>query len=230
MTELLFVWTVDVDGDGTAEVERYRSTLWVPNVEPPDGGRAVRTKRVETLDGGARVLATARADRADQRAPGSLTLSWEVADPDFLRIAEEDYARGRLVSVRLDHRWRRLQVTSSGRPDRTALVAPGYWLTGGDTCWPLATTPLAHVCAATSTQLYAVSTEPGLFTLGDTADALPVGAASLAEIAVVDDVLLVTAAETGVANARTGRMTAFTPTQLPGGLTGLSLTLQEVEP
>lgn len=224
MAEYLFAWTVDSDGDGIPDVERYRSSLWLPDVDPPDGGRSLRVQSVETLAGEIVTQRLTRSGASDHRLPGKFTLSWEVCDPTFLLMAEEDYAKGRIASVRLDHRWRQLRVTSSGAADRVVNVAPGYWLGATDTAWYIVAEP--HTCAADHTRVYATASA-GAITIGS-GTSVPSGGVLLAEISISGDVVTVLTDPSGVANARTCRVMEFKPRQVGGGHTGLELVLQEV--
>ena len=226
MTDTLFHYTADLDGDGelTDETVRYQTTYWLPDLDGPDGGRKARSTTIPTLDGEVMVLTQGRAGKADGRAPGAFTLKWEIADPDFLRLSEEDYAKGRLVQVRLDHRWRQCQVTSSGAADRTVTVAAGYLLSGGDTYWLAA--DAAHVCGASDSYVYA-TLAAGVATVAS-GTSVPAGAVQLATITIAANVVTVTADPSGAANARQGYIAAWTPTQAPAGMSGLEMTVQEV--
>lgn len=226
MSTTLFQWISDTDGDGVVSDEsaRYETTFWLPEVSPPDGGRQQTLATLPTLDGEALVLCQGRAGAADGRAPGRFTLKWEIADADLLRLAEEDYAKGRLVQVRLDHRWRQLEVVSAGTADRKVTVAAGYLLDHGDTCWLAA--DAVHACGATHTVVYATPAA-GAVTIASGAS-VPTGSVALATISIAGDIVTVLTSPSGVANARQGYITAFETTPMGAGLSGLSLTMQEV--
>jgi len=221
MSETLFVWSADTAGSGTY-TERYRHTTWVPDIAQPDGGRAVRHSAVPLLDGSTLVLIGGRAGHTDQRSPGVIELSFALADPDFLAVAEEDYARGRTVQVRLDHRWRQLAVTSSGAADRKVLIAAGYLLSGGDTYW--LGTAAEVTCAAEDTVVYVIPAAGAL--TADSGTSLAEGAVQVAAISIAGDVVTVTSDPSGVANARTGVVVGW-ETRQNGPMTGLTLKMQE---
>lgn len=226
MRDWLFEWVSDVDGDGTPEAVRYSETVVLPNIDRPDGGRDLRTQANATLDGGVMVVTAGRADKADQLAPGRFTLAWGVApDEDLLAVVTEDYARGRLVTVCMDHRWRALRVASSGAADLKVTVESGpLSTTDGDTAW--LSTATEHTCTAGDTVVYAIATA-GAVTLGS-GTSVPAGDYLLANITIVDDLVTVTSDPSGVANARTCRILAVRPKQAGHGLTGLEIELQEV--
>jgi len=221
----LFDWISDTDDDGdlSDESSRYSTTYWLPDLEEPGGGRKLRAATLPTLDGEALVLSQGRSGYADGRAPGQFMLKFEVADPDFLRLAAEDYMRGRLVQVRLDHRWRQLEVTSSGLADLKVTASAGYLLDGGDTYWLAA--DYEHTCGATHTFVYATLAS-GVATIAS-GTSVPGGAVQLATITIAGDIVTVTSDPSGYHNARQGYITDFQETQ-NGPLTGLEMTIQEV--
>lgn len=206
-------------------IERYATRCWLPDVDPPDGGRTMAQQVVPTLDGEAITIAQGRDGMADQRMPGRFTLSWnEMSDPLFRSIAEEDFARGRQVSVRFDSRWRQLEVTSSGASDRKVTVARGYLNhTDGDTYWLTADTVVT--CAISDTLIYATPSA-GALTIGHGV-AVPAGSVKLADITVAANVVAVQV-PSGVPNARTCNILECEQRQNPGGQTALRIVLQEV--
>jgi hypothetical protein len=220
-----FGWTSDVNGDGVPEALRYSTELWLPDLDPADAGRRVSSETLERADGGTFVLTRVRSGRYDHAAPGRLVLSWAVADPEFARIALEDHARNRLVSVRYDWRWRQLEVTPSGLADRKATVAAGYLLSATGRAWLSA--DLVHTCGATDTKIY-VSASSGTLTVGS-GTSLPVGATLLSNLSIAGDVVTCTSSPTGVANARTCKILRVETRQAGNGLDSLEIELQEVE-
>lgn len=227
MADLLFQWISDTDDDGdlSDEAARYATAFWVPNIDEPEGGRQRSGGAVPTLAGGVVVLSQNRAGYADGRGPGRFTLKWGWADPDFIRLSAEDYARHRLVEVRLDHLWRQCEVTSSGLSDRKATVAAGYIDDGGDSYWLAADT--AVVCGGSDTFIYATLAD-GVAT-PDSGTEVPAGAKQLAAITIADDIVTVTSDPSGAANARRGYITPGGRKTMPEGPhMGLELTIQEV--
>lgn len=227
MATTLFEWISDTDGDGVLsdELARYSTAIWLPNQEQPDGGRQVAGGTVSTLDGGVLVLVQTRAGYADRRLPGSFTLRWDIADPEFIRLAREDYAKGRLVQVRLDWRWRQCEVTSSGAADRKVTVAAGEIDADGDSYWLASDTVVT--CGASDTKVYAALAD-GVATPGS-GTSVPAGAVLLANISIAGSVVTVTSSPSGVANARQGYIVPGSwRTRQNGPHTGLEFTVQEV--
>lgn len=222
--DLYFALYADLDNDGVAEALRYSSTTRVPDISDTGSGRMLPLARVATMDGGAVILQGGRSGYADQRAPGSLSLSWPIADDDLLLAAEEEFMRGRLVKICLDHRWRQLRVTSSGTANLTVTVAAGYLLSGNDTYYLRVDTAL--VCGASDTVVYATPSD-GLLTI-DSGTSVPTGSVALATITVAGSIVTVATSPSGVANARQGYLTEYTPTQAGANYTALSMVLQEV--
>lgn len=232
MADILFEWISDTDGDGDLSDESARYTspengapYWGPNLDNPDGGRQVAGAVVPTLAGGAVVLRQHRAGYADARGPGVLTLTWDIADPDFIRLSREDYAKGRLIQVRLDHRWRQCEVTSSGAADRKVTVAAGEINDGGDTYWLAA--DAVHTCSASDTKVYAALAD-GVATVAS-GESVPADAVLLSDISIAGDIVSVDSDPSGVANAFVGyiRPGGWKTTQ-NGDMTGLEIALQEV--
>ena len=230
-----FAWTSDLNNDGTPETLRYASALWIPTVDAPDGGGKARIQRIETLDGNVQVLGMARSGKADSRVPGQFSLSWDTVPDDLLSIIEEDYCRQRVASVQVDHRWRTLEVTSSGYADLTAYVARGAWRYSVDTYWPDSTLygyeavdAIPCIVEPGHTKICAVVSGAGAFTLGSTAGTLPADSAQLATISVTGNRVTIESAVTGVANARTVRILDYSPKSISTGGTSLALTLQEI--
>lgn len=230
----LMVYYADTDGDGAVETTpRYSSRVCIPREIKPIDGRKRRVNVHPTLDGGVMVLAHGRAGVTDQRAPGAFVLTWEHVPDTFRHLVEADYAAGRLVSLRLDHRWRQLEVFSSGLADRTVTVLAGYVMSGGDTYWLAADTEI--ICAADHIVVYAVLAD-GIVTVDsgidgsgeESGDLVPVGAMTLAEISITDDLVTVISDPSGVDNRRTGEITDLDILPAPGGGVGMTLTLQEV--
>lgn len=222
--ECYFSWTADLNGDGVPETVRYATTTRLPDIDQPDGGRRARLATVATLDGGVTVMRVLRPSYVDQRSPGVMVLSWAVADDALLRAADEAYATKHAVSLRLDHRWRQLRVTSSGITNRTVTVEAGYLLADrGDVSW--LRDDASYVCNALHTVLY-VTPANGLLVVGS-GTSLPTGATELCAISVVGNIVQVPTV-TGVENARTGIVTECQQSQSGSNYTGLSVTLQEV--
>jgi len=153
-----------------------------------------------------------------------VTLKWEIADPDFLRLSEEDYARGRLVQVRLDHRRRACEVTSSGLADLTVTVAAGRIDDGGDSYWLDEDTDLT--CENSDTRVYAELAD-GAVTPGS-GTSVPDGAVLLADIAIDGNVVTVTSHPSGNPNAIQGYIVPGSwKTAQKGQHTGLELAIQQ---
>lgn len=223
---LTFVWSTDLNDDGVVDTDRYTTTTArnVPDIAEETGMRARPFARVQTLNGGAVLLQGGRSGYADQRSPGQIELSWRAADLTLLRILEEDYAAGRKVSVRLDHRWRQLLVTSSGAADLGVVVSPGYLRYNGDTYWLRAST--AHTCGGSATVVYATPSA-GLISLGSNTS-VPAGSTQLAAITIAGNVVTVVTSPSGVANARTGYVTSLHIEPAGDNQTSASVTIMEV--
>jgi len=227
MADLLFNWISDSDDDGdlSDETTRYETEYWLPNLpEDTDGGRQVLGSVLPVLSGGVKVLSQARAGRADARAPGRWVLKWEIADPVFIALSREDYARRRLVRFRLDHRLRQCEVTGSGLADLKVTVAAGWIDDGGDTYWLAAAAEVT--CEPGDAYVYA-SLADGAATM-DSGASVPAGAVELAAISIDGNTVSV-AQPSGAANAVTGYIApgGWKTTQ-NGPHTGLELTVQEV--
>jgi hypothetical protein len=220
--DYLFSWTADLDADGVPETLRYSSALYLP--EPPEEEPEVPSQVVPTLDGGTVIQRVARST-ADQRRPRQFTLEFQVCEDSFLRLAEEDYARGRRVSIRLDHRWRQLRVTSSGAADSKLTVAAGFLEhSDGDTYWLSAD---AEVTAGASDVKAYVTPSAGALT-ADTGETVPEGSVEIATISVAASLVTVATNPSGVANARTCAILAFRRVPYGGGHDGCRIVLQEV--
>ena len=226
-----FSWTSDQNGDGVPEWLAYETTDWLPNIDPPDGGRKIRSAVYDTLSGDALVLMAGRPDRHDQRFPGQFELSWSVVEERLALTAQEDYAAGQLVSVRLDHHWRQLRVwaTASG-----VLVDGGALDYEGDTYYniqPVAITSytLGNGTPNTARAIVATPANGGM-SITVQSGALSAGMVALATLPDTGNL----PPQTGIvwsddaANARLCRVIGYTPSIVGAGLVGLKITLQEV--
>jgi len=227
MADALFEYIADTDDDGDVSDEsaRYSSTYWLPNLpDGPDGGRQRLGSVLPTLDGGVKILSQNRAGYTDGRAPGQFTLEWDIADPAFILLARQDMARGRLVQVRLDHRWRQCEVTSSGAADLKCTVAAGEIDDSGDSYWCPAT---VVTCGASDVYVYATLAN-GVAT-PDSGTSVPAGAKELATITIAGSLVTVTANPSGAANARKGYILPGSwEAKQKGPFTGLKFTVQEI--
>jgi len=228
MQDYYFGWYSDLNNDGVPETLRYSTATALPDLpDGPDGGRVLRVETEDLLSGDVLVLTQLRSGKYDHRQPGRFRLAWEAVPATlagFARLCEEDWAKARVVSVRLDHRWRQLRVTSSGLADRTVTVAAGYLLGTDDTAWLAA--DATHVCGATHTYVY-VTPASGLLTVAS-GTSVPGGSTQLAAITIAGDVVTVVTSPSGAANARKCRVLERPVRQGPVGLDGLELVLQEV--
>lgn len=229
MVKDYFGWSSDANGDGVPETLRYSTTLWLPSLETMDTGRAVTTETVGTLDGGIFTLTRTRSGRYDHASPGRIVLVWGMdnpVDPDFLPILDEDHARNRLVSVRMDYHWRQLEVASSGLADRKLTVNAGWLLTSTGRAWLSSDT--IHTCSsATHTKVY-VTASSGSLTVGS-GTSVPGGSTQIATISITGDVVSVTSDPSGTPNARTCKILSFDPRPIGDNLATCEVVLQEQE-
>lgn len=218
----LFSWSVN-------NTTRYSTALWLPELSDADAGRRPMVAEIPLLSGGVAVLRQGRAGRADTRMPGRFTLTWEIADPAFLRVAREDAAMGATVTVALDHRWRQLQVASSGQADRTVLIDAGWARINGDTGWLQPDTgedTYALTVGDTHTIVY-VTAAGGLLTAAS-GETLPEGAIQLAAMTVSNAEVSISTSPSGVSNAITAAIVEYTETPAGGGAAGQPLTRLEI--
>lgn len=104
--------------------EVYSSALWVPtDVQEP---QEIRGRVLPTLNLGAVLVTQERDGSDDRRAPRAYKLIWEVADPDFLPVAEATYANCRRVTCAVPTR---IEADASKR--WTAKEITGYIVPGG---------------------------------------------------------------------------------------------------
>ncbi len=114
---MTFTWD-----DGVQDV--YSSALWVPtDVQEP---QEIRGRVLPTLDLGAVLVTQERDGSADRRAPRSYKLIWEVADPEFLPVAEATYAACRRVTCAIPNR-----IDADAGERWTAKEITGYIVPGG---------------------------------------------------------------------------------------------------
>jgi len=227
MQDWLFSWTSDTNGDGTPETERYSSAVYLPNIEPADGGRRVDVSAPKTLDGGVIFIARTRAGKYDHRSPGRFRLSWQApgVPASLVAAAEEDNAKARLVSIRLDHRWRQCRVTSSGVADLKATVASGWVDFATETAW--LTADYLHTCgSATHTKIYATNSSGAVTVASGTS--VPAGSVLLANITIAGSIVTVTSDPSGAANARVCGILDVRRQQAGDTLDSLEIELQEI--
>lgn len=221
-----FIWTSDRDDDGTPETVAYQSRIFLPTIDPIDGGGKIPTKRFEGLNRNIIRLVNRRSGYIDQRSPGNFTLNWSEVPRDLVNAVEEDYARQRIVEIRADQRWRQLLLASSGLPNRQVSVDGGYLRYNGDTFFLRGTT--TYTCGATDTLIYVTpSTTTGLLTLGSGTE-VPGGSTKLTDLTIAGDVVTITSEYPGVFNARRGYVSEFKMTKASGPYVSLNVTIDEV--
>ena len=224
MQDWLFSWTVDANGDGVPETERYSSTIYLPDLDEADGSRRVAVLPVNTLDGGVMAIALTRAGKYDHRSPGRFRLSWRPpgVPAGFAQIARQDYAMRRRVSVRLDHRWRACRVTSSGVADLKVTVAAGEVDFLTESGWLAAA--YEHTCGASHTKVYATNSSGAAGIASGTS--VPAGSVLLSNITIAASV--VTGDPSGAANARTCEILDVRREPVGDTLDSLEIDLQEI--
>lgn len=89
-------------GEDTLEEPTYYTKLWIPNIDPPDAGRKIRSTIHETLDNG--VFIVSQSNGNSLLTPGKYTLSWAVCDSTFYDLAYIDFSEGNLVNIVLTPR------------------------------------------------------------------------------------------------------------------------------
>lgn len=219
----MFYWYVDADEDNIPETLKYSTTMWLPNLDDNFCGRNPLTSSFQGLNGDSVVLSLKRTNKNDSKIPGQFTLEWEVADPNFVPIAEWCLGTGKLIGVSLPHRWRQLQVTSERANQIT--VAAGYWNVNGDTFYLLENTSKSVNTTHTKVNIKVINDEITCYV----DDEVPETQTNIATINVAAGTGIVTInSPTGVENMRKCRIIKIDRPTGEVSLYGMTITLQEI--
>ncbi len=221
----LFSWTSGVTAAGAGGTLAYTTSLWLPDIDPPDGGRKIQASTFQTLGGSVLTSMLQRFGRNDHRLPGQFTLAWEVVEEDLYKAAAWDYAQGSYVLVRADHHWRSLWVTLDSPTQIT--VSPGTLDYQGDTYRAAAATVFSGL-GDMETYLMATPNSDGTITFEmEERKRVPETRVTVATIGVAPRTQEKIVHSVGAANARVCRVLDFKPQSWQAGLVGLQMTLQE---
>lgn len=213
------MWITDMNDDGVPDTTRYSDTIFCPDLNDELKGRAVDITKFKAINGETILIANARPDKVDQRLAGSIVLFFDVMDSALKIIVEEDYAKGRMVGIRLDHRWRQLEVIDTGTNKVT--IAAGYIEYDADTFWLNSSTEITVDVG--DTKVYATPQTDGTI-ICDSSTVVPTGSVELASLSSGNLV----AGDTGYVNMFVGKVISVVFKPIEGRLTQGEITIQEV--